>query len=175
MTRRRVTEESLRTGVDFGWRTHSAITEWTAKVDSKASIVLSLGGVLLGFIVTLSTSNRLLTHLHSWHLVLERIGIAIISLGVLSAALVVAPRLDRRRAKKTWRDNFLYFGHLRHWNPKSLRDRLESLDSSAELDILATQLVVTSKIAWFKHSLLQFSVAEIVIGVGFVAVSVVCR
>jgi hypothetical protein len=34
------------TPTEFAWRTHSAITDWTARVDVKASIVLALETVI---------------------------------------------------------------------------------------------------------------------------------
>jgi hypothetical protein len=62
------TSTSVNRGVEFAWKTHSAIADWTAKVDSKAAIILSMGGVLLGFLVTLSSGARLLAGLTGWRL-----------------------------------------------------------------------------------------------------------
>jgi hypothetical protein len=160
-------------GVAFAWKTHNAITDWTAKVDYKAAIVLSLGGILLGFFVTLSAQGRLLAGLRTGHVIVERIGLGFTILGVLLAGLVVAPRLNRRASKSGWRENFIYFGHLRRWEPVDLKDRLLSIDANQELNILATQLVNTSRIAWRKHSLLQYSMICLAIGVGLVALAVV--
>lgn len=159
-------------GVDFAWRTHGAITDWTAKVDTKAAIVLSLGGVLLGFFVTLSGSNRVLANLQGWRLAVEWVGLAMVAIAVLCAGLVVAPRLNRRQSKKIWREHIVYFGHLRHWDPKDLQRELNGLTAERELDVLSRQLVTTSKIAWYKHSLLQFSIAGLIIGVLLVTLSV---
>lgn len=145
----------MRRSVDFAWRTHSAVTDWTAKVDTKASIVLSLGGVLLGFIVTLSTDQRLLTGLQGRALLVERIGLIFLIGGVGLTALVVAPRINRRSSRRHWKDNIVYFGHLRHWDPKALTRHLERLTEADELAMLASQLVRVSKIAWYKHSCLQ--------------------
>lgn len=160
-------------GLDFAWRTHTAITDWTAKVDSKASIVLGLGGVLLGFCVTLSVRGRALSGLTGWRGITEALGLAIISLGVLLTALVVAPRLTRRAAKQEWRDNFLYFGHLRYWQAEDLKRQLQNLNLDDELSVLSKQLVSTSKIAWVKHARLQFSMGLLGIGTFLVALSVV--
>lgn len=159
------TPESRKAGVEFAWHAHSAITDWTAKVDSKASIVLSLGGAVLGFFVTLSASHRALAGLLGWRLLVERAGFLAVALSVFGAALVVAPRLNRRQSKQAWKQNFLYFGHLRHWKPEELKKRLEVLDGDQELNLLSQQLVATSKIAWFKHSLVQLSIWALVAGV----------
>lgn len=157
-------EPSVTRGVDFAWRTHSAITDWTAKVDTKASIVLSLGVALLGFLVTLSGTHRVFAHLHGWRHVFEITGLCLIAAGVLAAALVVAPRIDRRRARREWRANFVYFGHLRKWDRGDLRAKLQSLSEAEELDVLSGQLITTSRIAWWKHSLLQIAIAFIMSG-----------
>ncbi|MBA3618020.1 MAG: hypothetical protein H0W56_00180 [Acidothermales bacterium] len=95
------------------------------------------------------------------------------ALGVLLAAFVVTPRLNRRRTKATWKDNFIYFGHLRHWQPADLRSKLKALDVDQELDLLATQLVSTAKIAWYKHSVLQFAMASLVLGVLLIVLAAV--
>lgn len=142
-------------GVTFAWKAHTAITDWTAKVDSKAAIVLSAGGVLLGFLVTLSGNGRVLAHLTGSRLLVERTGLGSIGLGVFLAALVVAPRLNRHASKKDWQSNFVYFGHLRHWKPVDLKGRLKDLSLDQELEVLSAQLVATSEIAWSKHSKLQ--------------------
>jgi Pycsar effector protein len=166
-----VNQTASESSISFAWRIHSAITDWTAKVDTKAAIVLSLGGVVLGFFVTLSGHGRILSGLHGWSLVLERIGLSITILGVLLASLVVAPRLNRREARSAWRENIIYFGHLRFWNSQDLADKLQSLNADQQTSILATQLVATSKIAWRKHRLLQFSMLCIVGGTSLVALA----
>lgn len=166
-------DNSDQRGVEFAWKVHGAISDWTAKVDAKAAIVLSLGGVVLGFFVTLSVDGRILAHLQGWHLTLERLGIASTAVGVLLATLVVIPRLNRRVTSANWRENFVYFGHLRRWDPADLKAKLQSLSADQELDVLATQLVKTSKIAWYKHSLLQFGVVSLVLGVALISFSVV--
>ncbi len=107
------------------------------------------------------------------HLIVGRIGISLTALGVLLAAFVVTPRLNRRRTKATWKDNFIYFGHLRHWQPADLRSKLKALDVDQELDLLATQLVSTAKIAWYKHSVLQFAMASLVLGVLLIVLAAV--
>lgn len=159
-------------GLDFGWKTHSAITDWTGKVDSKASAVLSLGGAVLGFIIVLSAQDRILTQLEGWRYVIRNIGIALFILGVFSAALVVMPRLGRIKARKNWQDNFIYFGHLRHWKAKDLKKKLSRLSEEEAISAVSNQLVATSKVAWFKHSLLQVAIILYGIGAGLLGISV---
>jgi hypothetical protein len=160
-------------GLDFAWRTHSAIGEWTAKVDTKSSIVLSLGGVILGFLITLTARGRLLADQHGWRLFTLRTGLGVISLGVILAAYAVFPRLKRRQAKQIWKDNYVYFGHLRHWDPKKLKAALLNQTIDEQLEVLAKQLVATSKISWNKHAALQRAMMLIFGGVAIVALGVV--
>jgi hypothetical protein len=165
-------QEAGERGVTFAWTTHSAITDWTAKVDTKAAIVLSLGSVLLGFFVTLSGKGRILDDMHGWRLILERVGLGWSAIGVVLASLVVAPRLNRRLTRSSWRENFVYFGHLRYWEPTDLREKLRSLEVDQELSVLATQLVATSRIAWHKHRLLQGAMVSLILGTAVVVLSV---
>lgn len=152
-------------GIEFAWRVHSATTDWTAKVDTKASIVLGFGGVLIGFLISLSAKGRVLGGLQGWQLLLERIGVGVIALGAILAAFVVLPRLGRRKTWKTWKSNLIYFGHLRHWSTSDLQAELLGLTEKREVEMLSNQLVATSQIAWRKHRLLQLSMVTIFIGV----------
>lgn len=160
-------------GVEFAWKVHAAITDWTAKVDTKAAIVLSLGGIVLGFFVTLSGSGRALVGLTGWRQVVSSTGIGLASAGVLIAAFVVMPRLNSRSARKSWNGNFIYFGHLRYWSQQELEKRLVSLDEPTELAVLSVQLIAASKIAWRKHRLLQVAMLLLGAGIGMVFVATV--
>lgn len=143
--------------VNFAWHVHDSIGDWTAKVDIKASIVLALEGALLGFVITLSDQSGPLAHLSQAALNLDRAGLVCLSLSVLLAAAVVFPQLSRWNSRTSWQKGFVYFGHLKRWEADALRTHLAKLDDGAQLSALSKQLVVTSKVAWRKHSLLQAS------------------
>lgn len=76
---------------EFAWRTHSAITDWTAKVDVKASIVLALETAIMGAVITLSGRDRPLSALHGWPLGTYRIGILLMTFGITMAGLGGVP------------------------------------------------------------------------------------
>jgi hypothetical protein len=109
---------------EFAWRTHSAIIDWTAKVDAKASIVLALESAIAAVMITFSGKDRPLSALRGWPLGTYRLGILFLAIGIALAGLVVLPYLDRRNAKAHWRTEVIYFGHLRRWQPGELADYL---------------------------------------------------
>jgi hypothetical protein len=158
-------------GATFAWKVHSAITDWTAKVDAKASISLALESAIFGFVITLSSTGRVLDNLQGSRLLLFRGGLLALGAGIVLAALVVMPRLGRATAKRVWHENLIYFGHLRHWDPVQLSKRLTRLDEEAEVEMLARQLVSTSKIAWFKHVCLQASIIIAFVGAACIALA----
>jgi hypothetical protein len=67
----------------------------------------------------------------------------------------------------------VYFGELRRWAPDDLGRRLDTLTVSEELAELTDQLVVTSRISWYKHSLLQAALATMAVGVALISLSVI--
>jgi hypothetical protein len=163
--------DSLNAAIDLGWRDHSAITDWTAKVDAKASIVLAVELAIFAAFVTLSGRDRPLYGLHDIPLVALRAGLIVLLLAIAMAAFVVFPRLAARQAKRDWASNAIYFGHLRHWKPRELATFLQDLSLEEHLEMLARQLVVTSRIAWKKHVWLQRSIVTAAVGSLLVALA----
>jgi pycsar effector protein len=147
--------------VEFAWRIHTSIRDWTALADVKASIVLPLESAIFAFVITQSSHGKIFGRLNGWSLILYWCGIALILLAMLSAAATIVPRLDRRQIEKTWRENFTYFGHLRRWDSKELAERLRRI-GTADLDAISVNLITMSKIAWRKHEFLQASIALLV-------------
>lgn len=145
--------------VETAWRIHTGVAEWTGRVDVKASVLLTLEMAVLVGLVTLTTSSRgapngaLAGPLWA--------GALFVAAGVICAVLVVMPRMRGRRMAAEAADNFIYFGHLRLWDPVRLA---EAFHRDA-LDVLARDVVVNSGIAWRKHRLLQLSIAFALAGV----------
>lgn len=157
--------------VDFAWRVHSALDSWTTKVDQKASIVLALETGILALVVTFSERGRPLGDLASGSAWLFRVGVAFLIAGGLFAAAAVAPQLASRSAQRMWRDNTIYFGHLRHWNPKELLEYMKAQTTADALEQLSRQHVTMSQILWRKHRLLQTSVVTTAAGLVFLFLS----
>jgi hypothetical protein len=159
--------------VSFAWSVHDALSTWTGRVDTKASIVLTIELAALGFVTALTDDDNLFSALHGWREGLFRIGLVALGLAIFAATAVVFPQLSRRRSKRAWRDGFIYFGHLRHWEPQKLESKLAGLTGADARAALAGQLVTMSKVAWRKHVMLQAAVGlGLLAALAFVAVGV---
>ena len=154
-------------GAEFAWKVHDALGSWTAKVDTKASIVLAIEAALGGFIITLSDKGGHLSALHGDRVDLYRAGLVFLILSVLLSLMVICPQLGRRKAKRNWAGNMIYFGHLRRWNADELATALAM--GTPTVSQLALQLVTMSKINWRKHAWLQWSLLCLVVGAGLLA------
>lgn len=155
--------------IDSAWRIHSAIADWTGKVDAKASFTLTVESAVLAGVVATSGAGGRFSHLSGFvDYLFYWAGIALLVASVLMAAWVVRPRLRHKLAGTEAKDNFIYFGHLRHWE----RDKLvEALNEGDLLPVLASQVINMSKIAWQKHLLVRYSLTAAVAGATCVAVA----
>jgi hypothetical protein len=149
--------------MEFGWRVHGLLGEWTGKVDSKASIVLAIESAGFAFVVTQTNKGKVFAALDGWQLWGLRIALGSLIAAVALALLVVLPQLNRKQSKRDWESNTIYFGHLRHWDPANLAKAMAA--NTTEPDQLARQMVAMSKIAWRKHSWLQGSLGLLVVAV----------
>lgn len=147
---------------DRAWRIHSALTDWTGKVDAKATFCFALESAALVVIGNLTGEGRLFdtrqTYMQKW---LFAIGVSLLVAGIFCAALVVIPRTNRAAARRNWKDNIIYFGHLRMWDSLTLEQELRG---NSILSSLSTQLVAMSKIAWRKHIMVQRSLILGILG-----------
>lgn len=154
--------------VDLGWKRHAAINDWTSKIDSKASIVLTLESAVCAAIVALSAEDRPLGSLEGTTLWTYRLGVLLLVVGLAAATLVVRPRLKSRAARAKYPTNTIYFGHLRYWSTSELADHLDSISAKYETEMLALQLTTMAGVAWTKHRLLQLSLTIFPFGVLFI-------
>lgn len=150
-------------GLDFGWRVYGQLSGAISAVDSKASIILGLETLAFGLAVSQSSDGSPFGNLEGITRAAFVLGLVAVFASVVLAVLVVAPHLNRKRNLTTWRTGITYFGHLVHWDPTDLRDRLATLKPDA-LSMLSEQCVLLSRIAWRKHVLLQQSLVTFVIG-----------
>ncbi|WP_153502675.1 Pycsar system effector family protein [Cumulibacter manganitolerans] len=138
------------------WQIHSALQTWTSNVDSKASFVLGIETIVATAVITTTTDDGPLATFHGWRMQgLFVASIVLLFVAAVLCVLVVAPKLRVKSMDSEKSDNFVYFGHVRHWKQEELESALEQ---RAFLPVLSRQLVEMSKIAWIKHRHLAFSI-----------------
>lgn len=153
-------------GIDFAWRVHVALQEWTKAVDQKASIILVFSAALATlagrevFDVDGGLHDASGTKL--W--VVRTMG-ASFAVSVLLSISVVLPRLRRGIAKREAPRGLVYFGHLRHRSVEDIERHLRQLDDDEARAQLARQLSATADIAWRKHAQLQAAMVVLILAV----------
>ncbi|WP_218776481.1 Pycsar system effector family protein, partial [Streptomyces alboverticillatus] len=97
-------------------------------------------------------------------------GVLTLLAGACLAAAAVSPNLRSERRGQEPDEDYLFFGHLRHFEPEQLEGALRERDLLAAL---SRQLVVMSEIAWAKHRRVQWSFAAAVTGSGALGIAAV--
>jgi hypothetical protein len=137
--------------LDTAWKVHSAVADWTGKVDAKASFAFTVESATIATMVALSGDDRIFARLEGfWQNATFYAAGLLFLLAAFAALIVVIPRLRMRKVKKEAPFNFIYFGHLQHWESDQLRWKIENTDL---LPVLSRQLVIMSKLCWQKHVL----------------------
>jgi hypothetical protein len=148
--------------LETAWKLHSAIADWTGKADSKASFSLTLQATILAALGVLAGTGRVFSDVSSGlALFLLWLGASLLGIGATFAVVAISPNLRKERRGPRRDDDFLYFGHLRAWEPCDLERALREKDP---LPALSRQLVVMSEIAWTKHRRVQWSLSLAVAG-----------
>lgn len=159
--------------MEFAWRVHAAQEAWTAKVDAKASIVLSLETAVLAALFAVQSPRLLLGRLTGWRSMLADIGVGLHLIAVVLAAAAVIPMLGRTRIHRAERtQNAIYFGHLRHWKLEQLKHWLTHLTPEEELEQLNRQLIALSRRNWRKHRNLQLAMLAALLGAATIGIAV---
>ncbi|MFB7915278.1 Pycsar system effector family protein [Streptomyces sp. NPDC056061] len=163
-------EESRAEAAKVAWQIHASLHETTRTVDAKASFALAMESAALAGIAALSGTGHSLHHVSGFAGAVLWVGVALIGIAAVLAVLVVIPRHNGQgRSPQPGQDEFLFYGHLRHWAPDDLAQRLAGADP---LPTLSSQIVVMSAIAWTKHKRVQQSLVLAVTGSVLVAVVV---
>ncbi|MFF4756163.1 Pycsar system effector family protein [Streptomyces sp. NPDC002514] len=153
---------------DTAWRIHAAVADWTGKFDAKASFALTIESAILVAITALSGGGRRLGKIDGFAVWVFYLGVVALATGALFAITVVSPRLRKSEIHPGSNDNFMFFGHIRHWDPAGLETALREQDV---LPLLSRQLVIMSEIAWTKHERVKKSFAFAVLGAVLVALA----
>lgn len=156
--------------IDTAWRIHADIADWTGKVDTKASFTSALETALLVGVLGIAGGKRRLSHLDGAALVVFWIGVAVLVASLLAVLYVVRPRIRSREMKPEAGENFIFFGHVKDWQPNELAAAISERDL---LPVLSRKIVTMSKIAWAKHRLLQLSVTGAVVAGALISLAAV--
>lgn len=164
-----MTTTTVQSSTETAWRIHASLADWTGKVDAKAAFALSIESAVLAGTAALSRDGGPLHDVSGaaptgllWA------GTALLALSVLLSVAAVAPRLKGGPPHPGGSAGFVYFGHLRHWDPARLEESIRTGDA---LPALSRQLVVMSQVAWRKHRLVQASLAAATAGACLLAVT----
>jgi hypothetical protein len=158
-------QQALR--VDFAWRTHDSIQQWTRNVDQKSSITLAfitaVGALLAKETLTADGSLAGASGLRLW---VVRVAGTSLFVAAACALGAILPKLRTRDVKPEARRGLIFFGHLRYRaSTEEIAKAYSGLTTGEALDQLARQNKVTSKIAWDKHRLLQLAILFLALGV----------
>jgi pycsar effector protein len=170
--------DNRRTGgsspVEFAWRVHGALENWTAKVDMKASILLAFQGG--AFIFATTSREIVLGTADRRPLVTAALGVVLLVSSMAAAAAAILPALGSARQHRLDRTReWIYFGHVRLWDATELAARLARLSERDEVQALSAQLVRMSRLNWRKHRLLQASVVLTVMSMVVMMAAVALR
>ena len=145
--------------VGNAWQIHSALMSWTSNVDNKSSFALGLEtGLLAGAVALRGSEDFLQTFKNNWSLVLWAAAIVLLGFAVLLTTMVVAPRLNRRSIERDSTKDYIFFGHLTKKYPEGRTTELvQALETEPVLEVIARQLQIMGKFAWYKHRLLQLA------------------
>lgn len=141
--------------VENAWRIHDAQSDWTGKVDAKASFSFGIQTAIIAAVVALVADDKLYDNFRGWWVLIFIAGIVALSAGAVLAALVVAPLLRGKNLKAESRHDFIYFGHLKHLSATDVENRLRNQDL---LPVLSRQVVRMADIAWKKHLKVKWSI-----------------
>ncbi|PRA00194.1 hypothetical protein CQ017_03955 [Arthrobacter sp. MYb224] len=157
--------------IETAWRIHGALSDWTGKVDAKASFAFAIESAGIATVVALSGEGKIFEVLQDcWQNYLYYGGLIALAIASFFAVWVVIPRLRMRHVKKEYKDHFIYFGHLKYWDAAQLPKAIEERDL---LPVLSQQMVKMSDIAWRKHIAVKISMFVAMAGGAALAVCAV--
>lgn len=155
-------------GVEFAWKVHAVQEQWATRADTKAAVIFTVEGAVIAAVAA-AFSNAAFSNatfvgsIVGWRLLMVWLGILSSAIAIVIAFLVVIPQLGRRR-QMSQESHFIYFGHLRSWEPAVLEERLTALSGPEQIAQLSTQLIRLGVGNWRKYHLLRAAVIAALLG-----------
>ncbi len=154
------------------WKVLSNTNEWIKYSDTKATILLTLYGVLLTIIYTNAEETLNALTKSNWILVFSILsGISSI-VSVVFSFLCINPRLKNENP-----NSIIYFGHIQSKfnNASDYRNLANEIinDDSKYIEEISEQVFTNSNIAWKKFSNVSWSIRFFFASIIFVAFSIV--
>lgn len=142
--------------LNFAWRVYELMAGALKRVDDKAWILLGLEAATAVLVFNLSGPGRPLADLGDVQLKAFWAGVVAFTLAAVLALAVVFPQL-RSWGIKSEKLTVLYFGHVREgkYDTRKLTIALAQADRGRQIEMLASQIAVLSRMAWLKYRLLQ--------------------
>lgn len=151
-----MTRDRHNCAVENAWHVHDAQLEWTSKADAKAAFAFGIDSAAIATVAVLVSTGKLFIHFSAWWMTTTFVlgGLGLLG-GIFFATMGVAPRLKAKTAKRLSKDNYIFFGHARHWTPRDIERALRDDDP---LPQLARNIVVAADISWKKHVAVNWSI-----------------
>ena len=157
-------------GIQFAWQVHAVQEQWSARADTKATVVFTIEAAVIAAVVAAFGNPAVAASVTGWRAALVWLGLLASATAVVIAAAVVIPQLGRR-AEHTGQMHLIYFGHLHSWQPDDLAARLSTMSDDDEIGQLAAQLTRLGAVNWRKFRLLRVAMVAALIGATLLAVA----
>lgn len=139
------------------WNILGNINDWIKYSDTKATILLTLYGVIITIVYTNANDTLIGLNSSNWILFFSILSITLSGLSILFSFLCVNPSLKNNNP-----ESIIYFGHIQ----KKFKNATEYLEKSDEIikselkhqKELTEQIHTNSKIAWKKFSYVTWSI-----------------
>jgi hypothetical protein len=149
-------EPSMQQALEFTWNAHQAVSDWSARLDTKSSILLSLETAATVVVVAATETGHVFARLQDLRLYAFRGGLGLLLISIALAAFVVFPKSGQRKVHGG-PSGIVYYGDVRRWDAYELYAYLSTLKPQQYLKLLTDQLVTLSRYAWKKHLQLRAS------------------
>ena len=158
--------------IDVLWKIYENISEWIRFADTKASAIIGINAILVGFIISnISTLIRYIVG-NALLAIIARLAVISSVASVYFAIKCLNPTLDVGEPT-----SFIYFAHiaLGFDSARKYSQQLQNLlnDQSEFYDHISSQIWVNSNIAWKKYKAVTWSTRLLTISILLALIGVI--